>query len=53
MSTTHEIGSGWWNGKRYEDVDVRGDFIRTFDGKRCRYYWRGVRVPWLAWVMFF
>jgi hypothetical protein len=33
-------------------VEERGRFRRTYDGKRIRYYYRGIRVPWILWVMF-
>jgi hypothetical protein len=32
---------------------VSGSWTRVYrDGKRLRYYWHGVRVPWLVWEMF-
>jgi hypothetical protein len=43
----------WRQRRELVDVDVRGNWTRTYDGKRLRYYYRGVRVPWLAWVMGF
>ena len=32
----------------------RGKWMVTYDvdDEKCRYYWRGVRVPWLAWAVF-
>lgn len=33
------------------DLTVRGHWSREYDGHRFRYYWRSVRVPWLAWAM--
>jgi hypothetical protein len=41
---------------RVRDISCRGRWKRDFDNARrffrWRYYWRGVRVPWLAWAMF-
>lgn len=34
------------------DETIRGHWRRTYDGRRIRYYWLGIRVPWLAWAMF-
>jgi hypothetical protein len=41
-----------------EDVTVRGRWMRTYirlpdeDHGTFRYYWCGIRVPWLAWALF-
>lgn len=41
---------------RVRDVLKRGRWVRDFDNGRrffqWRYYWHGIRVPWLAWAMF-
>lgn len=41
---------------RIIDVATNGPWMRTFDNSRklfkFRYYYRRIRVPWLAWVMF-
>jgi hypothetical protein len=38
------------------DVTCRGRWRRDYDSDRrrfkCRYYWRRLRVPWLAWAIF-
>lgn len=35
-----------------DEYGVRVDRIEVWPHDRPRYYWRRLRVPWLAWAMF-
>jgi hypothetical protein len=34
------------------DMLLRGNWMRVYDHRGIRYYYRGVRMPWILWVMF-
>lgn len=54
LTPTHVTVRGHWR-REIDGVDELGVAVDRIpiDGEhRPRYYWRRLRVPWLAWVMF-
>lgn len=51
---THVTVRGHWRRELpgVNELGVRVDRIEVWPTDRPRYYWRRLRVPWIAWAMF-